>query len=82
MTSKISVAARTSTRCTSSSRQGHQRRLRRDIEWNFAKFLVDRNGNVMARFGSRTAPDEQQVTQAIEKALAAEAAKTATAAAK
>jgi hypothetical protein len=36
----------------------------------------------MARFGSRTAPDEPQVTQAIEKALAAEAAKTATAAAK
>lgn len=44
-----------------------------DIEWNFAKFLVDRNGNVMARFGSRTTPDSPQVTEAIEKALAAEA---------
>ena len=45
-----------------------------DIEWNFAKFLVDRNGNVMARFGSRTKPDDAQVTGAIEKALAAESA--------
>ena len=42
-----------------------------DIEWNFAKFLVDRNGNVMARFSSRTKPDAEQVTAAIEKALKA-----------
>ena len=48
-----------------------------DIEWNFAKFLVDRNGNVMARFGSRTTPDSAQVTGAIEKALAAEPSKAA-----
>ena len=43
-----------------------------DIEWNFAKFLVDRNGNVMARFASKTTPDSPQVTGAIEKALAAQ----------
>src|SRR5688572_18702073 len=42
-----------------------------DIEWNFAKFLVDRNGNLMARFASRTKPSEPQVKGAIEKALAA-----------
>ena len=48
-----------------------------DIEWNFAKFLVDRNGNVMARFGSRTTPDSPQVNEAIEKALAAGASKQA-----
>ena len=46
-----------------------------DVEWNFAKFLVDRNGNVMARFGSKTTPDSPQVTAAIEKALAAGGAK-------
>jgi glutathione peroxidase len=45
-----------------------------DIEWNFAKFLVDRNGNVMARFSSRTTPDDPALTAAVEKALAAEAA--------
>ena len=48
-----------------------------DVEWNFAKFLVDRNGNVMARFGSRTAPDAPPMTEAVEKALAAEPAKQA-----
>ena len=45
-----------------------------DIEWNFAKFLVDRNGNVMARFASATTPDDAKVTAAVEKALAAEGA--------
>ena len=48
-----------------------------DIEWNFAKFLVDRNGNVMARFASKTTPDSPQLTGAIEKALAAESSKAA-----
>src|SRR5216110_244455 len=38
-----------------------------DIEWNFAKFLVDRNGNVMARFASKTTPDSPQLTGAVEK---------------
>jgi glutathione peroxidase len=29
-----------------------------DIGWNFTKFLVDRDGNVVARFGPRTTPEE------------------------
>jgi glutathione peroxidase len=41
-----------------------------EIEWNFAKFLLDRNGAVMARFASKTKPDTDVVTSAIEKALA------------
>ena len=28
------------------------------IKWNFTKFLVDRNGKVVERFGSRTKPEE------------------------
>jgi glutathione peroxidase len=28
------------------------------ITWNFAKFLVDRNGNPVARFAPRTVPEE------------------------
>jgi glutathione peroxidase len=51
-----------------------------DIEWNFCKFLVDRNGNVIARFMSKTKPSEPQVVAEIEKALAAPAGeKTASA---
>jgi glutathione peroxidase len=42
-----------------------------DIGWNFTRFLIDRDGNVYARFGSKTKPDDQQLTDAIEKGLAA-----------
>ena len=31
-----------------------------DIAWNFTKFLVDRSGNVVERFGPGAAPEEIQ----------------------
>lgn len=37
--------------------------------WNFNKYLVDRDGNVVERFGSNTRPDDAQLTDAIEKLL-------------
>lgn len=40
-----------------------------DITWNFNKFLVDRKGNVVARFTSKDKPDGETVTTAIEKYL-------------
>jgi glutathione peroxidase len=40
-----------------------------DIKWNFTKFLVDRNGNVVQRFESAVKPDSPEVTAAIEKQL-------------
>ncbi len=40
-----------------------------DITWNFNKFLVDRNGKVVARFSSKDKPDSEAVTSAIEKYL-------------
>ena len=40
-----------------------------DIKWNFAKFLVDRRGNVVARFDPKTSPAAPDVRQAIERAL-------------
>jgi glutathione peroxidase len=40
-----------------------------DISWNFNKFLIDRDGEIVARFGSRTKPNSEDLTQAIEKAL-------------
>ncbi len=42
-----------------------------DITWNFNKFLIDRKGNIVARFSSKDKPDSEAVTQAIEKYLAA-----------
>jgi glutathione peroxidase len=41
-----------------------------EITWNFNKFLVDRDGNVVARFESKDKPQDPQVIDAIEKALA------------
>ncbi|HEX3748239.1 MAG TPA: glutathione peroxidase [Bryobacteraceae bacterium] len=40
-----------------------------DIQWNFTKFLVGRDGKVIARFESAVTPESPQVTGAIEKAL-------------
>ncbi|GGD51931.1 glutathione peroxidase [Lacimicrobium alkaliphilum] len=39
----------------------------KSIKWNFTKFLVDRQGNVVNRFGSTTKPEE--IRQEIEKLL-------------
>lgn len=44
------------------------------IEWNFTKFLVDRNGELVARFKSPVDPGSADVTAQIEKLLAAPAA--------
>jgi glutathione peroxidase len=40
-----------------------------DIQWNFAKFLIDRSGQVVARFAPPTAPAAEEIVSAIEKAL-------------
>lgn len=40
-----------------------------DITWNFEKFLMGKDGRVLARFSPRTAPDDPSIIQAIEKAL-------------
>ena len=41
-----------------------------DISWNFEKFLIDRQGNVIARFSPRTKPNDADLVAAIEGALA------------
>jgi glutathione peroxidase len=40
-----------------------------DVMWNFGKFLLDKQGNVVARFNPRVAPDAPELTSAIEKTL-------------
>jgi len=41
-----------------------------NIKWNFAKFLIGRDGKILARFDSKVKPDSEAVTKAIETALA------------
>lgn len=38
-------------------------------QWNFHKYLIDRNGRVVANFASEVSPQNPQVVGAIEKAL-------------
>jgi glutathione peroxidase len=40
-----------------------------DIQWNFTKFLVDRNGRVVARFEPGVTPDSPEMSSEIEKRL-------------
>jgi len=40
-----------------------------EIQWNFTKFLVDRDGKVVGRFEPAVTPDSPELTGAIEKAL-------------
>lgn len=42
-----------------------------EVKWNFGKFLIGRDGKVLARFQSADEPDSPQVIKAIETALAA-----------
>ena len=39
------------------------------IRWNFEKFLVDRQGNVVGHFRSGVKPDSEELTKAIEAEL-------------
>jgi glutathione peroxidase len=40
-----------------------------DIEWNFAKFLVGKDGKVLQRFSPQTTPDSPEIKKALESAL-------------
>jgi|SRR5581483_5716057 glutathione peroxidase len=41
-----------------------------EVEWNFQKYLVDRSGQVVARYHHRTKPLSDEIVGAIETALA------------
>ena len=40
-----------------------------DIQWNFAKFVVDKRGAVAARFSPTVTPSAPELTHAIDRAL-------------
>ena len=40
--------------------------LKGEIDWNFEKFLVDRDGKLIARYKSSVAPDAAELVSAIE----------------
>ena len=40
-----------------------------EVLWNFEKFLVSRDGEVVARFAPNVTPDDELITSAIEREL-------------
>ena len=42
-----------------------------EVRWNFQKYLVDRDGKVIAKFEPPVPADDPQVIEAVEKALGA-----------
>lgn len=40
-----------------------------DISWNFEKFLIDKNGNVVGRFKSKISPENENLIESVEKEL-------------
>lgn len=49
-----------------------------DIQWNFEKFLINRKGEVVARFPSKVKPTDPEVIKTVEKLLAEPGPGTAT----
>jgi glutathione peroxidase len=43
-----------------------------EITWNFNKFLIGRDGKVIARFDSNEEPSGDRVTKAVDGALVAD----------
>ncbi len=43
---------------------------RGDIRWNFEKFIIARDGSIISRFAPHTEPDDEQIINVIESALA------------
>jgi glutathione peroxidase len=41
------------------------------VLWNFEKFLISRDGEVIARFAPTITPDDERITSAIERELQA-----------
>jgi glutathione peroxidase len=41
-----------------------------NISWNFEKFVIGRNGEVVARFKPKTTPDDKEVIKTLEAELA------------
>ena len=40
-----------------------------DIKWNFEKFLISKEGNLVRRFRSDVKPESDEIVEAIEKEI-------------
>jgi len=49
---------------------GNDSKFPGEIKWNFNKFVIDRNGQIVQRFDSPVKPDSTELVSAVEAALA------------
>lgn len=49
---------------------GHKRSTAGEVLWNFEKFLVNRNGEIVARFAPDVAPDDERLVERVKTELA------------
>jgi glutathione peroxidase len=70
MFSKITVVGRSQHPLYKYLTAGTDLKFRGDVGWNFEKFLVGRNGQVLGRFKSPVEPLSGEMIKAIEDALA------------
>ena len=68
---KVSIAAGPEQHPLFAALTGKGSPLPGPVTWNFAKFLVGRDGKLAARFDTGTEPDDSALVKSIEKALAA-----------
>ncbi|MCW9065358.1 MAG: glutathione peroxidase, partial [Ignavibacteriaceae bacterium] len=40
-----------------------------DVKWNFEKFLISKDGKIVARFGNKVQPTSDEIISAIESQL-------------
>jgi glutathione peroxidase len=40
-----------------------------EVRWNFEKFVVGKDGSILARFGSGTEPDDEKLLSAVRQAI-------------
>ena len=50
--------------------EGPQSEFHGEVSWNFEKFLIGKDGRIVARFKPSVSPESAEVTQKIEQALA------------
>ena len=69
MTSKVSVVGEDQDPLFSYLTSQPNKDFEGEIKWNFEKFLVDREGNLIRRFRSAVKPDSKELTAAIKDVL-------------
>lgn len=47
----------------------HGEQIGGEVKWNFQKYLIDRNGKLIARFNPKVKPLDQELIGSVEKAL-------------